>query len=240
MNQPFTNLNAVLIAPDKERLVDITNRYNYLKDYNDLNDNIVFEATVLNVYYTINEEGKIKLAIKTDVDYELKSVISMTCSSTNNVSNIFNVNSIKKGDVFKIILKENNNYTGYEWIWVPVDISIDRTNSFKTDTSSLTTCPICHEPLTSISRQKYCLNDQCAAKIKFAIRRFLQKATFETWYIEDILIFDKLITLGRIKNIADIYTLTAEEINSLEPYFIESEANRGSYIINKINCYIDV
>ena len=63
MNQPFTNLNAVLIAPDKERLVDITNRYNYLKDYNDLNDNIVFEATVLDVYYTINEDGVEKLII---------------------------------------------------------------------------------------------------------------------------------------------------------------------------------
>ena len=228
------NHNNFQLNNKNERFVDIPNRYIKIRNNSDFSDDIVFEATVLNVYYTINEEGKIQLSVKTDVDYDLKSVISMTCSSCK-ISNIFNIDNIKKGDIFKIILQENHNYTGYYWVWVPVDIAVDRSNAFYTDTSKIHECPVCHEPLTNINGHKYCLNDQCPAKIKFAIRRFLQKATFETWYVEDLLVFDKLITLGRIKNIADIYSLTAEEINSLEPYFIESEANRGSYIINKIN-----
>jgi hypothetical protein len=216
-----------------DRLVNIKDRYTTI---NQLSDGlpISFEARILDVHYTINDEGKIQLKVKTDVDYELKSVISMTRSS-GNTKNIFNIDTIKVGDIFRIVLQEDNNFSNYYWVWVPVDIIIDRTNSFKTDVSKVEVCPVCHEVLTDINHHKYCLNDQCPAKIKFSIRRFLQKATLEEWYIEDILIFDKLITLGRIKNIADIYTLTKDEINSLDPYFVDTEANRGTYLINKIN-----
>ena len=223
-----------LFASKTNRKLDIHNRYQYTSNlYGEVP--ISFEATVLDVHYTINDEGKINLHVKTDIDYDLKGVINITRSGTKQVENIYNIDTIKKGDIYRIVLQEDNNYSKYYWVWVPVDIDTDRTDAFITDVNRVHSCPVCGEELTSINRDKYCLNDQCPAKIKFAIRRFLQKATFEKWYIEDIVTFDKLITIGRINNIADIYTLTADEINSLESYFVESENNRGEYLVNKIN-----
>lgn len=194
--------------------------------------NICYYATVLKITRMINDQGELIINIVTDMDYMFKSMCNLTGNSK--IDHVYNTSYMRIGDVYKVILQENNTYDKLYWVWVP-HFTNEKEERLNIDASKEHTCPVCGEDLTPLDGKKYCVNNQCPSQLRMSIRRYLQKATQCVWTVEEIITFDKLVTIGRVKYISDIYTLTAKEINSLEPYFSWSEINVGEEIVSKIN-----
>lgn len=193
---------------------------------------IQYYAKVLRIVKCIEDTGKISIKIITDMDKYFKSISNE--AGVPEIEHIYNTDFMCEGDIYKVILQESRGCDKLYWVWSPYHKNEQNTpTSININYESI--CPVCKQKLTNIDGERYCVNDQCPSRLRMSIRRYLQIATKELWSIEDIVTFDKLVTLGRLKTVADIYTLTAKEINSLEPYFAYSELDLGESIVNKIN-----
>jgi len=87
-------------------------------------------------------------------------------------------------------------------------------------------CPACGSPVSKPENEAVyrCLNLQCPAKIKESIRHFASRRAMDIEGLGDKLI-DQLVDQGLVKNFADIYTLTKDQLASLDRMADKSAGN---------------
>ena len=80
-----------------------------------------------------------------------------------------------------------------------------------------TECPECGSPALRPEGEavRRCSNPQCPAKVKARILYFSSRKAMDIEGLGDVLV-EVLVKNGRIKDVADLYTLTVEEISALE------------------------
>ena len=80
-----------------------------------------------------------------------------------------------------------------------------------------TECPECNSPALRPEGEavRRCSNPQCPAKVKARILYFASRKAMDIEGLGDVLV-EMLVKSGRIKDVADLYTLTVEEISNLE------------------------
>ena len=87
-------------------------------------------------------------------------------------------------------------------------------------------CPSCGEPITRDPEfvAWRCLNVACPARIKQSIQHF---ASRRAMYIEGMgsALIDQLVDAGIVKDVADLYTITKEQLSGLERMAEKSAAN---------------
>lgn len=98
-----------------------------------------------------------------------------------------------------------------------VDVLKDKRTGKEKDFSMPTTCPVCGAPVVreegeAVSR---CIGVECSAKLLRNIAHFVSKEGMDIDGL-GIKIIEQLVDKGLIKNIADIYTLTIDEVASLK------------------------
>ena len=98
-----------------------------------------------------------------------------------------------------------------------VDVLKDKRTGEEKDFSMPTTCPVCGAPVVReegevVSR---CIGVECSAKLLRNIAHFVSKEGMDIDGL-GIKIIEQLVDKSLIKNIADIYTLTIDEIASLK------------------------
>jgi DNA ligase (NAD+) len=80
-----------------------------------------------------------------------------------------------------------------------------------------TICPVCQWPAERPDGEavRRCTNPDCPAKIKGRLAYFASRRAMDIEGLGDVLI-DTLVDSGRLKNVADLYTLTVDEIANLD------------------------
>lgn len=80
-----------------------------------------------------------------------------------------------------------------------------------------TKCPVCHFPAVRPAGEavRRCTNPDCPAKLKGRLAYFAARKAMDIEGLGDVLI-ETLIDSGRVKDVADLYKLTIDEIASLE------------------------
>jgi DNA ligase (NAD+) len=78
-------------------------------------------------------------------------------------------------------------------------------------------CPVCNSPAVRPDGEavRRCTNPDCPAKIKGRIAYFAARRAMDIEGLGDILI-DTLVDSGRLQSVADLYTLSVDEIASLD------------------------
>lgn len=108
----------------------------------------------------------------------------------------------------------------HDWIWlqrsgevIPYIVSVitDRRTGKETKIHPPKNCPSCHEPVTNIDIHYYCTNPHCPEKTKQQIQHFVSKNCMDIQGIGESII-DIMVENHIVKNIADIYTLTDQNI----------------------------
>ncbi len=92
-------------------------------------------------------------------------------------------------------------------------------------------CPVCSSEVVRPAGEAVtrCPNEICPAKVKARISYFAMRKAMDIEGLGEVLI-EKLVDSGRIKNVADIYDLTVEEIAAMERMAKKSATN----LINQI------
>jgi DNA ligase (NAD+) len=93
------------------------------------------------------------------------------------------------------------------------------------------TCPVCRSPVTRPAGEVVtrCTNTNCPAKVKARILYFAARKAMDIEGLGDVLV-EKLVDLGMVKNVADLYDLKQDEIVGLERMAEKSATN----LINQI------
>lgn len=89
------------------------------------------------------------------------------------------------------------------------------------------TCPSCNQQsIRQIEGQiaYQCINPNCPAQIKERVKHFCSKNAMDIDGLGDAIV-DQLLKEGRIQNVADLYTLTREEIINLDRFGEKSTDN---------------
>ena len=94
-----------------------------------------------------------------------------------------------------------------------------------------TTCPTCgdalHRPDDEVVWR--CINVSCPARIRRALEHFASRRAMNIEGLGEALV-DQLVTLGHVASFADLYTLTGEQLETLERMGPKSAANLVSEI----------
>ncbi|MDQ3799266.1 MAG: NAD-dependent DNA ligase LigA [Acidobacteriota bacterium] len=92
-------------------------------------------------------------------------------------------------------------------------------------------CPVCQSPVTRPEGEAVtrCTNPDCPAKVKARILYFAARKAMDIEGLGDVLV-EKLVDLGIVKNVADLYDLRLEQIAELERMAEKSATN----LINQI------
>ncbi len=79
------------------------------------------------------------------------------------------------------------------------------------------TCPVCHFPAVRPTGEAVtrCSNDDCPAKIKARILYYAARKAMDIEGLGDVLV-ETLVNNGTVKNVADLYDLTLDQIAALE------------------------
>ncbi len=87
-------------------------------------------------------------------------------------------------------------------------------------------CPVCETPVVRPAGEAVtrCPNESCPAKIKARIGYFSMRKAMDIEGLGDVLI-EKLVDSERVKTVADLYTLTVEEIAEMERMAERSATN---------------
>ena len=95
-----------------------------------------------------------------------------------------------------------------------------------------TKCPACGEDVSKIEGEVayYCVNPGCSAQLVRNIEHFVSRATLDIEGL-GIKIVEQLVAEGLVKDVADLYTLSKEDLLSLEG-FGEKKANNLVVAIN--------
>lgn len=95
-------------------------------------------------------------------------------------------------------------------------------------------CPVCGAKVEKIKREDaslYCLNSLCPAQIKRAVLHFASKEAMDIEGLGQAVI-DSLVDAGKIKDLADIYYLSKEDLLNL-PLFGQRKAENLALAIEK-------
>ena len=78
-------------------------------------------------------------------------------------------------------------------------------------------CPICGDAVVRAEGEaaSRCLNTNCPARLKESVRYFASRGVMDIDGMGEVLV-DQLVERGLVKNVADIYGLTAEQLESLD------------------------
>ena len=102
---------------------------------------------------------------------------------------------------------------------IPQVLSVDKSkrNGSETEFEFPTACPVCGFDAVRPEGEavRRCTNDICPAKVKGRIGYFSWRKAMDIEGLGDVLI-TMLVDSGRVKNVADLYTLTVDEIANLE------------------------
>ncbi len=92
-------------------------------------------------------------------------------------------------------------------------------------------CPVCNSPVVRPAGEAVtrCSNADCPAKLKARILYFASRKAMDIEGLGDVLV-EKLVDLGLVKNVADLYDLKSEQIAELERMAEKSATN----LINQI------
>ncbi|HEV8585665.1 MAG TPA: NAD-dependent DNA ligase LigA [Methylomirabilota bacterium] len=87
-------------------------------------------------------------------------------------------------------------------------------------------CPACGHPAARLPGQAYwrCLNAACPAQLKGRLRHFGSRRAMDIEHLGEASI-EQLVDGGRVKDFADLYTLTADEVAKLERFAEKSAEN---------------
>nr|MBA2493250.1 NAD-dependent DNA ligase LigA [Acidobacteriota bacterium] len=101
----------------------------------------------------------------------------------------------------------------------------------ETDYEFPTYCPVCGFDAVRPEGEAVtrCSNTDCPAKVKARILYFAARKAMDIEGLGDILV-EKLVDLGLVKNVADLYSLTLEQVSELERMAEKSATN----LINQI------
>ena len=196
----------------------------------------LFPAKVTKVCYKIKEDGRLYIDIRTDKDVYiheleketyLKLPVHVYCKNiaVGDIVHVFINNLSDMGYV------SDKSYFSYQINY------FNENNRLDIAVENIKVCPVCNNPLhhDTNTNKVYCLNNDCIAKLIFTIRRYLLIATNLVWEFEELAIINKLVTIGRVKSLTDIYTLTLEELESLPNWFNNKERNVANTVYKKIN-----
>src|SRR5262249_33620382 len=80
-----------------------------------------------------------------------------------------------------------------------------------------TTCPVCGFEAVRPEGEavRRCINPECPAKIKGRLGYFASRRAMDIEGLGDVLI-EMLVDSGRVRDVADLYTLSVDDIASLE------------------------
>jgi DNA ligase (NAD+) len=80
-----------------------------------------------------------------------------------------------------------------------------------------TECPVCHSPAIRPEGEavRRCTNDVCPAKVKARIQYFASRKAMDIEGLGEVLV-ETLVDKGMIRDVADLYSLTVEQIAGLE------------------------
>jgi DNA ligase (NAD+) len=78
-------------------------------------------------------------------------------------------------------------------------------------------CPVCETPIVRAEGEaaSRCINTNCPARLKESILHFAARGVMDIDGMGDALV-DQLVDAGLVKNVADIYALTADQLIGLE------------------------
>ena len=79
------------------------------------------------------------------------------------------------------------------------------------------TCPNCGEEVVRVEGEAIsrCINTNCPARLKESVLHFAGRGVMDIDGLGEVLV-NNLVDSGRVKNVADLYTLTAEDLEKLE------------------------
>src|SRR5438309_31424 len=88
------------------------------------------------------------------------------------------------------------------------------------------TCPACGGVTARAAGEAYwrCTNSACPAQLKERLRHFGSRRAMDIEHLGDSTI-EQLVDSGRVKDFADLYTLTAEEVGELDRFAEKSAEN---------------
>ncbi len=88
------------------------------------------------------------------------------------------------------------------------------------------TCPACQAPTARAEGEAYwrCTNSACPAQLKERLRHFGSRRAMDIEHLGDSTI-EQLVDAGRVKDFADLYTLTAGEVGELDRFAEKSAEN---------------
>ncbi len=89
-----------------------------------------------------------------------------------------------------------------------------------------TKCPVCHAPVFREEGEAvtYCTNAACPAQQLERIRHFAGRGAMDIRGLGDVIV-SKLVDAGLVHDVADLYSLTAEQLTSLPGFQTKSAAN---------------
>ncbi|MBV9217052.1 MAG: NAD-dependent DNA ligase LigA [Acidobacteria bacterium] len=92
-----------------------------------------------------------------------------------------------------------------------------RRNGQERDFKFPTKCPVCGSPAVRPEGEavRRCTNPECPAKIKGRIGYFASRKAMDIEGLGDVLI-ETLVTAGRVKDVADLYTISVDDIANIE------------------------
>jgi DNA ligase (NAD+) len=87
-------------------------------------------------------------------------------------------------------------------------------------------CPACGGVARRLEGEAYwrCTNSACPAQLKERLRHFGSRRAMDIEHLGDSTI-EQLVDTGRVKDFADLYTLTAEEVSALDRFAEKSAEN---------------
>lgn len=187
-----------------------------------------FVITIYDAFYTIDDSGKVEIALTT-YNKQYESFNSKKYCTYQKIM-YTNTEDIKPLDSFKIFVHIEGNICYEYWDLVS---RVENSTKGISITKEPTRCPSCGKLLHGDTNNLFCYNSQCPAKIKITIRRFLLLATKEKWTQYELMVIDKLISSGRIQSVYDLYTLTLQEIQS-SWYYESRELTNAKDLLDKI------
>ncbi len=97
-----------------------------------------------------------------------------------------------------------------------VEVAKDKRNPQAKAIEFVTTCPVCHTPLKKIGADYFCVDtESCEPQIKAQIEHFVSRKAMDIDGTGPETI-DLLYKQGLVRNVADLYELTADELKDLE------------------------
>ena len=190
--------------------------------------NILAEITKAN--YKMNAKGKLLVNLRSTYDNEIRKI---ELREKIRILNIFTCDEVRVQDKFLVYpINKNTNM----WVKVGSNSLFTKHHSIHLDLRHVVYCPFCGKQLKNTIKGKYCFNPVCKNHICHVIRRYLQIATQVDWNIEELAVFDILVSKGKIKRLPDIYYVSEEIIDELNLHLsVNKNKTLGEHIVGKIN-----